>query len=127
MIYVVGGGSIASGKVSSRNNNQCRQRFKRRILRVNHEIYNGSGEVSWIFFLSHVNGRTILALFIPAVGMQPMGGIPQRPLYLVSMMDSARGLRGYVLPLWGATGVCSACRKGWACGVAEKGSDWLGS
>ena len=45
----------------------------------------------------------------------------------MSMMDSARGLQGYVLPLWGATGVSSAYRKGWACGVAEKGGDWLGS
>jgi hypothetical protein len=32
------------------------QWFQRRILRVNHKIYNGSGEVSCIFFLSHVNG-----------------------------------------------------------------------
>ena len=42
-------------------------------------------------------------------------------------MDSARGLLGYVLPLWEATGVSSAYRKGWACEVTEKGGDWLGS
>ena len=27
----------------------------------NHEIYNGSGEVSWIFFLSYTNGWLDLA------------------------------------------------------------------
>ena len=92
---------------------------ERRILRVNHEIYNGSGEVSWIFSLSYVNGQSYRSRD-PKLGMC-MGGIPQFQRYLIvyegllASIDckSAKPLS------WAA--------KGWAYGVAEKGSDWLGS
>ena len=30
------------------------------VQKRNHKIYNGSGEVSWIFFLSHVNGHILV-------------------------------------------------------------------
>ena len=55
-----------------------------------------------------------------------VGGIPQRPLYLVSMMDCARQAK--VKPCCREMSTLGSGRtKGWACGVAEKGSDWLGS
>ena len=45
---------------------------------------------------------------------------------LVSMMDCARqaGVKPYY---WKMSASESGRTKGWACGVAEKGSDWLGS
>ena len=44
-----------------RTNNKCRLAILAPYITRNHEIYNGSGEVSWIFFLSHINGWLDLA------------------------------------------------------------------
>ena len=99
----------------------------RRILRVNHEAWSGTGKSarssSFRISTDTLQGGSYLDW---DMHMQWVGSL-NIPRYLVSMMDFARGLLGYVLPLWGVTGVSSAYRKGWACGVAEKGSDWLGS
>ena len=45
---------------------------------------------------------------------------------LVSMMDCTRlaGVKPYYREMSASE---SGCTKGWACGVAEKGGDWLGS
>ena len=39
-----------------RINNKCRPVILAPDITRNHEIYNGSGEVSWIFLLSHTDG-----------------------------------------------------------------------
>ena len=55
-----------------------------------------------------------------------MGEDPLIPPYLVSMMDCARQAK--VKPYCREMSTLGSGRtKGWACGVAEKGSDWLGS
>ena len=41
---------------TDRINNQCRLVILAPYITRNHEIYNGSAEVSWIFFPSHTDG-----------------------------------------------------------------------
>ena len=58
--------------------------------------------------------------------MQQMGEDPLIPPYLVSMIDCMRQTK--VKPYYREMSTLGSGRtKGWACGVAEKGSDWLGS
>jgi hypothetical protein len=120
-----GGDSICMGKWTLGINNQCRQWFLHRTMRVNHEIYNGFGEVSWIFFLSHVTGQpsTVRCRSCETtctwVGLLSAHG--HRCLW-----GSARGCLGTSSGGVNIRGTLLAW-IGWACGVLEKGSDWLGS
>ena len=55
-----------------------------------------------------------------------MGEDPLIPPYLVSMMDCTRQIK--VKPYYREMSTLGFGRtKGWACGVTEKGGDWLGS
>ena len=111
-----------------------------------HEIYNGSGEVSCTFFLSHTDGLTSKGLsgsvYLYGKGEDVRSGpvyqkdIGEDTLAWLSMMDCRgcleRSILWYRGGLWVRNGLPydkgeDRPTKGWVCGVTEKGSDWLGS
>ena len=49
---------------TDRINNQCRLVILAPYITRNHEIYNGSGEVSCTFFLSHTDGCLVAGLWV---------------------------------------------------------------
>ena len=104
--------------------NKCLQWFKRRILRVNHEIYNGFGEVSWIFFLSYVNGH-LTGRQLSSLGYAyAVGGIPQRPTVLGVYDGFCEGLPGVGTAFMGATGGSYCLQK--RVGIRGRGEgQWL--
>jgi hypothetical protein len=122
MVRWIGTEVPLQGEVSPRINNQCRQWFLCRKLRVNHKTWNGTGK-------SASSSSFRMSTDIPhwsyhPARMQQHGWDPSvspgtKCLWWI-VKDWLKAWSLYQLVVQGFT-------KGWACEVAEKGSDWLGS